>query len=215
MAHSQGETIARVALDRGTPFFPGMADLKGLPFEKRFDGAVARVEADGSLWRFNFASTTTGDDILVSTPSDALASGRWVRCAGPAILALPIGFATADATALLTLSASSVVEPKNFAWKVTTGFTGGSASAIGVSSGTATGYTTKGNFLGAAAGDVTATLGTAGTKYGTAGSTWDTIAHQRLLLQSADTIRFDRITSIYTAGAGFVLVSVNIWAEAT
>jgi hypothetical protein len=92
-------------------------------------------------------------------------------------------------------------------WEVTTGFTGGSSSAIGISS-DATGWSTKGDLLGGAGGDVTATLGTAKKAIaGTAGAMGGA-----LLIPSTKIIRFDRITSAYTAGAGFVRIRGQLLA---
>jgi hypothetical protein len=124
-------------------------------------------------------------------------------------LKLAFGFGTADATALLTiptlLNGAAALQIDSLFWEITTGFTGGSASAIGISS-TNTKYATKGDLLGGATGDVAATLvntnkyvmGTAGAKFATAVSTG------KVFLVAGDVIRFDAITSAFTAGAGFV-----------
>ena len=86
-------------------------------------------------------------------------------------------------------------------WEVTTGFTGGSSSAIGLSS-SQTGHTTGGDLLGGSGGDVTALLGTAGIKEATIGA--DVAAG--MVLVAASTIKFNRITSAFTAGAGYAHV---------
>jgi hypothetical protein len=129
-------------------------------------------------------------------------------------LKLPIGFATADAAVLFTVptltNGAVALQIDSLWWEITTGWTGGSSSAIGISSSN-TKYATKGDLLGGATGDVAATLvstnkyvmGTAGAKYATAVSTG------RVFLVAADTIRFDQITSAFTAGAGFLHINCS------
>lgn len=127
-------------------------------------------------------------------------------------LKLPIGFALADAAVLFTVptltNGAAAIELASFWWEITTSFTGGASSAIGVSSSNAS-YSTKGDLLGGSTGDVAAGLlstglthkgGTLGTKYGSNG---------KIVLIAGDTIRFDRITSVFTAGAGFVHCNVR------
>jgi hypothetical protein len=70
-----------------------------------------------------------------------------------------------------------------------------------------------GSLLGGATGDVAATLtATLGSVYapGTIGTDWDTIAKRRCLWKPTDTIRFDRITSAFTAGAGNIIVVADL-----
>ena len=76
---------------------------------------------------------------------------------GCAYLVLPFTFATADATALLTLQAGQQLRLWDLYWQIAADMTGGSSSAIGVSS-NKTGYSTKGDLLGGASGDVAASL---------------------------------------------------------
>lgn len=129
-------------------------------------------------------------------------------------LKLPIAFGTADAAVLFTVptltNGAAAVKIDSLFWEVTTSFTGGSSSAIGVSSSN-TRYSTKGDLLGGASGDVLATLvstntyvpGTLGAKYAAAATTG------KIFLVAGDTLRFDRITSAFTAGAGFVHVDLT------
>jgi hypothetical protein len=129
------------------------------------------------------------------------ADGSWVRNLPERFaLKLAIAFGTLDAAVLYTAAKRMLLE--RLFWEVTANFAGGTASAVGVSS-SGTGYTAKGALLGGAAGDVAATLvpgiagGTLGTKFGTNGI---------VLLEPGATIRFDRIASAFTGGAGFVHV---------
>lgn len=107
----------------------------------------------------------------------------------------------ADADVLYTVPAGHRLRLARSYWHVTTPFTGGSSSAIGLSSSNAA-YATKGDLLGGGSGDVAAGL-TAGFK-GTAGAKMG--ANAPVVLEPGDTVKFDRITSIFTAGAGFAVL---------
>lgn len=121
----------------------------------------------------------------------------------PFWLCLPITFNNADASVLYTVPAGQRMHIHNAWWEVTVGWTGGAASTIGVSSSDAN-YNTKGDILGAAAGDVAAVLVTAGRLLkGTAG-TKGPLSTTPVTLAASSTIRHDRITSAFTAGAGNV-----------
>jgi len=176
-----------------------LAALKALAVgdPSRRDGNEVEVAADGSRWYFHPTSTLAGDDVLVATPADAPAAGRWLRATGlPADLALAFDFNKADAAVLITVPAGCRLRVGRGYWDVDTGFTGGSSSAIGLSSSNAS-YNTKGDLLGGASGDVAATL-VAGVRPGTIGA--KTAAG--IILVAGDTVRFDRVTSAFTAGAG-------------
>lgn len=174
----------------------------------RVGGNVVLVDADGSEWVFNETSSLTGDDILVVTPTAG--SGRWLRKVGRTVLYAPFSYATADGATLLTVPTGCVLKLDSAHWKVTTPLTGGSSSAIGVA---ATGHTTAGDILGGASGDVEATL-TAGTKAGTVGAKMDTdVELHSMIFVATNTFTFERITSVFTAGAGYVGLVVDILAH--
>jgi hypothetical protein len=124
----------------------------------------------------------------------------------PVHLKLAIAFGTADAAVLCTIPTGLNLQILSAYWEVTTSFTGGSSSAIGVSS-DATDYSTKGDILGGATGDVLATLVSTGVKYkgGTIGAKFGT--NGIVVVPAGKVIRFDRITSVFTAGAGFVHIA--------
>lgn len=140
-------------------------------------------------------------------------TGQWVRNADVPIdegsaddgeaqtasLHLAIDATMTDGTVLYTVPQGQSLLIEDAFWDVTTPFSGGSSSAIGVSSNTAP-ASAKGAILGGASGDTAATLGSTGKKQGTAGSAMAT----DVLLPAGATIRLDRITSAFTAGAGFV-----------
>lgn len=168
---------------------------------------------NGRLFAWNPTCELTADDQLVIIPDDrsmavdtALAAnlaGRWLAVPGQMVdLALACAYTTADAATLYTMPTGANLRLAPGYWEVTTGFTGGSSSAIGLSS-DQTGHTTKGDLLGGSGGDVTATLGTAADYIeGTIGA--DIAAG--VILKAGKLVRFDRITSVFTAGAGFAHV---------
>lgn len=126
-------------------------------------------------------------------------------------LKLPFTFATADAAVLFTVptltNGAAALKIDSLFWEITTSMTGGTTPAIGVSSSNSK-YNTKGDLLGGASGDLTASLvstntyvpGTLGAKFAAAATTG------KIFLVAGDTIRFDRIANAFTAGAGYVHV---------
>lgn len=188
-----------------------MTALKAIPAKSRDHGAIKHVEADNSSWWFHSTSALTGDDVLVAEPASG--SGAWLRMPGRAYLVLPFTFATADATALLTLQAGQQLRLWDLYWQIAADMTGGSSSAIGVSS-NKTGYSTKGDLLGGASGDVAASLTLAlSPTVGTIGAKVDGDDARAIFIE-ANTIRFDRITSAFTAGSGSVVVVADILKNA-
>lgn len=188
-----------------------VTSLKAIPPKLRHLGLTKVVEADRSVWFFDSASALTGDDLLVATPGSG--SGRWLRAPGRAVLRLPFTFATADAAVLLTVPTGCELRLWDLYWEISADMTGGSSSAIGASS-NKTGYTTKGDLLGGAAGDVAAALTAAlSPAIGTIGAKVDA-DDLRAVFIAANTIRFDRITSVFTAGAGNVCVVADILKNA-
>jgi len=185
-----------------------VAALKALPatHPAHVGGNVVTVLADGSEWVYHPTSALTGDDLFVVTPTNA--AGRWLRKVGTVDLKMAIAFGTADAAVLATLPAGASFLLRRGYWEVSADFTGGSSSAIGASS-SGTGYTTKGDLHGGSGGDVAASL-TAGVRAGTIGA--DVAAG--VLLVAGDTVRFDRITSAFTAGSGFLHLVGELVANA-
>jgi len=105
---------------------------------------------------------------------------------------------------LFTVPAGHYLRVSRTWWNVQSAFTGGSSSAIGASSSNAA-YNTKGDLQGGASGDLLAAL-TAGQRPGTIGAKFG--SNGVVILAPGDTIRFDRITSAFTAGAGYLMVEV-------
>lgn len=167
-------------------------------------GNEVLVDADGSRWRFHSSSAVAGDDILVVTPdASAYASaGRWLRCVGEVDLAVPFTYATTNNATIFTLPTGAVFALERAYWEVTTGFTGGSSSAIGVSSTT---RSTAGDILGGSSGDVAATLVAGSAIPGTIGTTMDTITELHAnVFAAGEAFKLNRITSAFTAGVGKV-----------
>ena len=177
-------------------------------------GREERVRSlNGRLFAWHPTSTVTADDQLVIIPDDrniavdtalsASLAGRWLAVPGQMVdLALACAYTTADAATLYTMPTGANMRLVPGYWEVTTGFTGGSSSAIGLSS-DQTGHTTKGDLLGGSGGDVTATLGSVADYIeGTIGA--DIAAG--VILKAGKLVRFNRITSTFTTGAGYAHV---------
>lgn len=206
-----------------------VADLKAIPsIQPRDVGATTRAtnymqlpqgraervrSLNSRLFAWHPTSEVTADDQLVIIPDDrnmavdtllaASLPGRWLAVPGQMVdLALACTYTTADAATLYTMPVGANMRLVPGYWEVTTGFTGGSSSAIGLSS-DQTGHTTKGDLLGGSGGDVTATLGSAADYIeGTIGA--DIAAG--VILKAGKLVRFDRITSTFTTGAGYAHV---------
>ena len=148
------------------------------------------------------------DNSYDNYPPQLAANMRQFQLSSNGVILLPVTFATADATVLFTVP-STVGRFRIVAanWEVTTGFTGGTASAIGVSSSNAN-YNTKGDVLGGAAGDVAATLVSTGRVL--KGTTGAKFASGFVVLVAGDTLKFDAVTSAFTAGAGNVYISYQL-----
>lgn len=182
-----------VRIGEGAPV--SIALLKASKPQPDEDGALIQT-TDGRHWIYRKGSTLTADDIFVVRPDAG--RGRFVLAPGfTSRIPLAITHATADAAILATA-------PTGFRGRVLRGdwgtpsasFTGGSSSAIGLSS-SRTGHTTRGDLHGGASGNVAAALTTGGFRQGTVGAT---IA-AGTFLEGGDTVRFDRVTSAFTAGA--------------
>lgn len=194
-----GDLLARELVPFVTRRIATLAALKAFDAEDRVDGMVVSLSSDNSRWKFSLSSSLTGDDMLVVTPTDT--SGRWIRADKFVDISAAVTFATADAAVLYTVPAGFRLLLDVPYHNVTTSWTGGTSSAIGSSSSN-TGLSTKGDVLGGAGGDVAAGLlstgayakGTVGAKIGKPGA----------VLVAADTLIFDRITSVFTAGVSTI-----------
>lgn len=205
-----GDRVAQQVSQRVGAPVADLTALRGMKVKQRVSGMRVMVIADGSRWRWHASSVLTDDGILVANPTDAPTSGRWLREVGGLMLRAPIVFGTLDAAVLLVLQAGMLFDLHEAFWQVTADFTGGSSSAIGVSS-NKTNFTTKGDVLGGVGGNVAAALTAAGSpNLGTIGTGFDTVAKRRVLWKPTENFRHDLITSQFTAGAGFVCLEGNL-----
>lgn len=207
----QGDLGAQEISGRVGAAVATVTELKAIPADRRPNGMLVLVLADGRLRRFHSTSALAADgDQLVHVPSAG--SGRWLALPGDVVdLSFAIAFGTADAAVLYTVPTGANLLVQRGYWGVTADFTGGTSSAIGLSSSQAP-HTTKGDLLGGAGGDVAATLVASSGLYipGTVGA--DQAAG--ILLRAGSTVRFDRITSAFTAGTGFAHVVATVLSNA-
>jgi len=197
----------------GSDFSAGVADktaLKAVAAASRFDGMLIQLQSDMSFWMFDASSSVSADEAEELVIAPTAGTGRWIAADKTKVLKIPVDYSMSDGDAILTVPTGFVLRLAALPyWEVTTGFTGGSSSAIGVST-SVTGYETGGDILGGASGDVAATL-VAGVAAGTLGGELDDHAGlQALALVAADELQFDAITSAFTAGAGYVCLPVAI-----
>ncbi len=145
----------------------------------------------------------------VLAPNVNPAGGKWITVDPFFELASFVQFTQADASALWTIPTGFRCRILRPFFEVGTAWTGGAASSIGLSSSNAA-YNTKGDLMGGAAGDIAANLaagfkGTAGAKIAAMYATLPPV-----ILIAGDTIRWDRITSAFTAGTGIVHCPIEI-----
>ncbi len=189
-----------------------MAALTAIAAADRAAGMLCGVLSDTagefSLWKFHATSTAADTSVnLVAAPD--VGTGRWLRADKFVNLFLAATFATADNATLFTVPVGARLRPLDAYWDIGTSWAGGSSSAIGVHA-SPTGWTTKGDILGGATGDVEATLvSTNARKVGTKGAK-QADGDFGLILVAADTLKFDRVTSIFTSGVGKVRVPCEL-----
>jgi hypothetical protein len=206
LGHPKGKDVngtwtRNADLTIGTPV-ADKTTLKAVAAADRADGDLRIIDADRSLWYFDAGSSASDStENFVLTP--AAGSGRWLRMDKRVIAKIAIDYSIADATVLFTVPAGLRLLLREAFWEITADFGGGSSSAIGLSSSAAP-HTTKGDILGGGSGDVAATLAAAnGVTQGTIGVSYSA-APKKVMLTAADTIKFDRITSAFTSGTGYV-----------
>ena len=125
----------------------------------------------------------------------------------PFWLTLPVTFNTTDAAVLFTVPTGVRFCIHRAGWEVGTSWSGGSSSSIGLSSSNAA-YNTKGDIQGGSGGDLAAAMTGPGFRGGSAiGAKFATNGF--IVLIAADTIRFDRIVSAYTAGTA----NAQLWCS--
>lgn len=191
-----------------------MAALQAQAATSLTDGQAFVLQTDGSPWRYAAASTLTSDTgagagpFFVATATTA-GAGAFLRMTNDLDLSLAIGFGTADNAVLYTVPVGFVLRVQRTFYQITTSFTGGTSSAIGASSSDAA-YSTAGDIQGGASGDLAAALVSTGGSYkaGTVGAKFG--SNGVVVLVGGDTIKFNRIASVFTAGAGFLHAHVSV-----
>lgn len=179
-----------------------LAQAKALKVGPEDDGKLIQL-SDGNTYVYKKACTLTGDDAVVVAPTGR--AGRFLLAPGfPFKLKLAVAFGLADAAALVTSPNTTgflATIGRSF-WEITADWTGGSSSTIGVSLSAAP-HATKGDLLGGASGDAAATLvASGGILLGTIGAD----VAGGIIWKGNVAIRYDEITSAFTAGTGFVHV---------
>lgn len=178
------------------------------------NGTLCLVLADNtgamSVWRYHSTSTATeSTKFFVAAPDSG--AGAWLNTSREVAIKPAVAFTTTDAAVLFTVPTGARLHPRKAWWDITTSFAGGSSSAIGLST-SVSGFSTKGDLLGGASGDLAATLVSTNTRMvGTVGATLTSTS--RLIMIAADTVKFDRITDVYTSGAGFGRVLFDVLAN--
>lgn len=188
---------------------PTRAVLKTLPTGDRAEGMQALVTSDRSRWVFSALSAVADTTENLALTPDA-GTGRWLRADHSFTLKAPIAFGQADNATIFTVPEGFALRPAGMPyWEVTTGFDGGTSSALGINS-AKTGFTADGAILGGTGGDVAATL-VAGIVAGTIGGGMDSLAElQAALFEEGDIFRINEITDAFTAGAGFFCMPVVV-----
>lgn len=190
------------------------AALSAIAAASRVNGLVTYLRDDLSTWMFVAASAVDEDENQQLVVEPDAGTGRWIRVDSSFVMKLAIAFGTLDGAALLTVPEGFVLRLAGQPfWDIATSFAGGSSSAIGIAT-DKTGYNTAGDILGGAAGDVEAGLA-AGIRAGTVGAKLDSYAeHQAFFLEEGDVVTFERMTSVFTSGAGFVCIPVTVMIPA-
>lgn len=132
--------------------------------------------------------------------------GFWIRADSQFDIKVAVTFNTADAAVLCTVPTGMRLRVTRAYWEVTANWTGGTSSTVGMSSSSAL-ANTKGDIEGGAAGDLAAVMVTTNVYAGAIGTKLG--SNSIVVLNATNTIRFDRITSAFTAGTGFAHINVE------
>lgn len=201
-----GRWVRRMQSRADVRYPADVAAIKAIAAASRYDGMVVTKADDGTRWRFVAGSslTTDGDQLLIIPTAG---TGVWIRQDKAVDITAAVTKDTADAAVLYTVPTGFVLALGIPFQHVTTSWTGGSSSAIGLSSSNA-GLSTKGDLLGGVSGDVAAgLLSTGAYAKGTVGAK---MAKPGAVLIGGETIKFDRITDAFTAGVGVVHIPCTI-----
>ncbi len=189
--------------------------------EIAFVTAISATAPVPGIFRFVTGSASTDDNQsqLIVVPAVNAAAGRWARCDQKIDLILPFTFATADRATLYTNAAEHTLSLllDECLWETTAAFSGGVATRIALSVNSGPIADTTGNLMGGAAGDgigTNPTLNDAQFWKPTAGLGTGAGAIAMVLRAAGDVILFNRVASVFTAGAGRAHVPCNLIANA-
>ncbi len=159
---------------------------------------------------FIFDPNSSASDALeqmVLTPTAG--TGRWLRYQKSFDLKAAIGFALADNATLVTVPVGFLISTVRPFLEIVTQFAGGTNAAIGVSASVVP-FSTAGDIIGGAGGELTAAL-TAGMrgKLGTALAAALAGTGQPFTLAAGGILKWNKIVDSFTSGAGFLHVPVT------
>lgn len=143
-----GDAAARLVSQRLAEPVATLAALKQTPADRRVDGMLVHVQDSGTVWQYSGDATASGDDVLAVNPDDAPSTGRWMRMPGNAMLAITFYATTPSGTALLTIPSGTILQPVDFAVRVSRIFTGVATALAGLSSPNYAGHTGIFNLVG-------------------------------------------------------------------
>lgn len=189
----------------GTP-----ADLQTFDGAKLFADHIAIVAnmGNGDEGKFRWVAGSVATDTtnqLIIAPTTNPGSGKWHRVDPFVDLKMATIFSLADAAVLFTVPTGFRLRPTRPFHEITANWTGGTNSAVGVSSNSAL-ANTKGDLLGGAGGDIAAGMLAANVFTGTTGAK----IGSQVVLVAGNTIRWDRIVDAFTAGTGFLHVPCEL-----
>jgi hypothetical protein len=231
-----GDRAAQLVSGRIGQAETSIATLKQIPANKRVNGQIFQVltgDAANTFWQWIDGATATGDDVLCVLPNDGPTTGRFMRCTGAALLAVPFYATTPTGTNVLVVPSGAMIALKETARavSVSVGFTGVANCAIGFSSSNHPNYTGIANFAGSMVMTQLSQM-FSGTGNGTGlqfqmcpvpsgagqatGGTYDAQSLRRTWMKGGDTVRFDLMQSGTTGmatGVGRLLIACDILAN--
>lgn len=191
----------------------GLASADAVEGEEWYVQTTSPVTAGRYMWvgASVLAADAVANLIVVPTDGGVSGAGRWVKQPGTFIdVALAVTYATADAAVLFTVPTGCKLRLVSSYWTCTVTFAGGSSSKIGLKGGAATGLNTAGDILGGSSGDGTIASTTAYPQ-GTVGTKMHL---PQALLQAADTVIFNQMTSTFTSGVGIAHLLCHVLVNA-
>jgi len=175
----------------------------------RTHGDAYYVGETGARWWWHSTCICVHDGMLVLTPNDEPALGRWLRCVGFIDIALPIDWTLANNAAILTVPLGARLKLLGTYLEVTESFHGTGNPSVSLSS-THSGMQTPGSIAGGTGGETLPGL-TAGIRPGTIGTSLSSLVNMHdAMLTDGDEIRWRRSGGSFTSGKGLWHLTVNL-----